>query len=87
MHERIEGLRRSVASVSQIMLAPKNWIGSEDVNLFQIVCETLEVLEEINAQLATHTHGPSPVPGNAAAFASARTIAARLRATVEPIVM
>ncbi|QZD69436.1 hypothetical protein [Pseudomonas sp. 3-2] len=62
MQERIEGLRRSVASVSQKMLAPKNWIGSEDVNLFRIVCEVLDLLQQMNSQLATHTHLPGPVP-------------------------
>ena len=29
MQERIEGLRKSVAGVSQRLVAPKNWIGSE----------------------------------------------------------
>jgi hypothetical protein len=70
MQERIEGLRESVAGVSQRMQAPKNWIGSEDVNLFKIVCDTLDLLQEMNTQLAAHTHGPTPVPSNAAAFST-----------------
>jgi hypothetical protein len=71
MQERIEGLRKSVAGVSQRMQAPKNWIGSEGVNLFKIVCDTLDLLQEMNTQLAVHTHGPTPPPGNATAFNAA----------------
>lgn len=56
MHERIEGLRKSVAGISQSMLAPKSWIGSGAVNLFQVVCDMLELLQQMNTQLAHHAH-------------------------------
>jgi hypothetical protein len=68
MEERILGLRQTVSGVSQRIHAPKSWIGSEDVNLFRVVCETLDLLQEMNTQLAIHTHGPTPVPSNAAVF-------------------
>ena len=68
MQERIQGLRKSVAGTSQRLVAPKNWIGSEGVNLFQVVCDLLDLVEQMNTQLAGHTHGPTPVPSNAAAF-------------------
>ena len=68
MQERIQGLRESVAGASQRLVAPKNWIGSEGVNLFQVVCDLLDLVEQMNTQLAGHTHGPTPVPSNAAAF-------------------
>jgi len=68
MQERIEGLRKSVAGISQRMQAPKSWIGSADVNLFKVVCDTLDLLEQMNTQLAGHTHGATPVPSNSAAF-------------------
>lgn len=70
MQERIEGVRQSVASQGQRLEAPKNWIGSESVNLFQVVCDVLDLLEQMNAQIATHVHGPSPTPSNAAAFST-----------------
>lgn len=72
MQERIEGLRRSVAGVSQRMQAPKNWIGSDEVNLFKIVCDTLELVLAMNVQLASHTHVPGPTPSlsDATAFES-----------------
>ena len=68
MQERIEGLRKSVAGVSQRLVAPKNWIGSESVNLFQVVCDLLDLVLEMNIQLAAHTHGATPPPSNAALF-------------------
>ncbi|AMQ83921.1 hypothetical protein [Pseudomonas glycinae] len=78
MQERIEGLRRSLASKGQRLQAPKNWIGSESVNLFQVVCETLDLLEQMNAQIAAHVHGASPAPSNSGAFLELRISALQL---------
>lgn len=80
MHERIEGLRKSVAGISQQLQAPKNWIGSETVNLFQVVCDTLDLLQQMNTQLAAHTHvpGPTPSPSDAAAFVNNAVLASTL---------
>ena len=66
MQERIEGLRKSVAGDGQRLVAPKNWIGSESMNLFQVVCDLLDLVQEMNVQLAGHTHGATPVPNIAA---------------------
>lgn len=62
MLERIQGIRRSVA--------PKTWLGSESVNVLQILCDLLDLVEQMNTQLAAHTHvpGPTPSPVDAAAF-------------------
>jgi hypothetical protein len=87
MHERIEGLRQSVAGVSQRMQAPKNWIGSDAVNLFKIMCDTLDVLQEMNVQLSVHTHGSSPTPSNAAAFAAKGLEVAALATQLKPITL
>ncbi|WP_460410091.1 MULTISPECIES: hypothetical protein [unclassified Pseudomonas] len=85
MQERIEGLRRSVASKGQRLQAPKNWIGSDSVNLFQVVCDVLDLLEQMNAQIAAHVHGASPVPSNAAAFTGNGARAALSAAALQPI--
>ncbi len=68
MEERIQGMRHSVAAVSQQMVAPKNHIGSESVNIFQVVCDVLDLVLQMNTELAAHTHGSTPVPDNAPVF-------------------
>lgn len=77
MQERVEGVRQSVARLSQSHQAPKNWIGSESVNLFKIVCETLELLENLSLQLAKHSHtlGASPLPENVKEFLVTASVA------------
>ena len=85
MQERIQGLRQSVSGLSQHLQAPKNWVGSGTVNLFQVVCDMLDLLQQMNTQLAAHTHvpGPTPSPTDAAAFITkavkAETLAAKLK--------
>ncbi|WP_116828090.1 hypothetical protein [Pseudomonas syringae] len=68
MQERIQGVRESITSKSQRLQAPKSWVGSETVNIFQVICDLLDLVQEMNAQLAGHTHGPSPIPSNSQAF-------------------
>lgn len=68
MEEMIEGLRESVAAVSQRLVSPKSHVGSESVNIFQVVCDLLDLVQQMSTQLAIHTHGPTPVPNNASAF-------------------
>lgn len=70
MQERIEGLRKSVAGVSQRLVAPKTWLGSESVNILQVLNELLDIVQLMNRGLATHSHGPTPVPTNASEFVS-----------------
>ncbi len=68
MHERIQGVRESLTSESQRLQAPKSWVGSDGVNIFQVVCDLLDIVQDMNTQLAVHTHGPTPIPANASAF-------------------
>ncbi|WP_213153304.1 hypothetical protein [Pseudomonas carnis] len=71
MEERIEGLRRSVAAASQRLVAPKTWLGSENLNVLKVLCDLLELVERMNMQIAAHVHGPSPTPSNSAEFTHA----------------
>lgn len=88
MQEKIQGLRQSVAGISPQLQAPKNWIGSSGVNLFQVVCDMLDLLRQMNTQLAAHTHvpGPMPSPTDAAAFTAkaAQALALALLVTQQP---
>ena len=68
MQEKIAGLRKSVAGASQQLVAPKNHVGSEGVNIFQVLCDTLDLVQLIASEIAAHTHGPTPVPTTASNF-------------------
>ena len=89
MDEKIQGLRKSVAGISQRLQAPKTWIGSSGVNLLQVVCDMLDMLQQMNTQLAAHTHlpGPTPSPTDAAAFTTKASQAAGLASKLKPITL
>ncbi|EGH74807.1 hypothetical protein PSYAR_30114, partial [Pseudomonas syringae pv. aceris str. M302273] len=82
-----KGLRESIIGKSQRLQAPKNWVGSGAVNIFQVVCDLLDLVQDMNTQLAAHTHGPTPIPGNAAAFTADATKAAVLSAKLKPVTL
>jgi len=81
MQERIQGIRRSIA--------PKTWLGSEGVNLLQVVCDLLDLVEAMNTQLAGHTHqpGPTPSPGDASGFTAKAGTAKALAGQLKPITL
>ena len=83
MEERIQGLRRSVAAVGQRLAAPKTWLGSESVNVLQVLCDLIDLVQSMNNQLASHTHGPTPIPVNAALFTLNSEEASKLGGEVE----
>lgn len=85
MEERIQGMRKSVAVVSQRLVAPKTWLGSDGVNVLQVLCDLLDLVQQMNTQLASHTHGPTPVPGNASLFVSNSGTATQLAAKIKTI--
>lgn len=89
MEERIQGLRKSVAAVSQRLVAPKTRLGSEGVNVLQVLSDLLGLVQQMNTQLATHTHqpGPTPTPSDAAAFTAKAVTALKLNSELKPIVL
>lgn len=68
MEERIAGLRESLVGVSQRFVAPKTWLGSEGVNVLQVLCELLDLVTDMNIQVSDHTHGAGPGPDNSETF-------------------
>lgn len=87
MQEKIKGLRKSVAGMSQQMIAPKNHVGSAGVNIFRVLCDTLDLIEQMATELASHTHGPSPVPTQAGAFTADAAKAAMLSAELGSVTL
>jgi len=83
MQERIQGVRKSVAAVSQRLVAPKTWVGSAETNVLQVLCDLLDIVQQMNSQLASHTHGPTPIPGNSVEFSINAGAAASLNRILE----
>jgi len=85
MEERIQGMRESMVAVSQRLVAPKNHIGSRNLNIFQVVCDLLDLVQLMNDQLSNHTHGPTPVPVNAIEFVNNSHTAAQMGVALKKI--
>ncbi|HBO5298397.1 hypothetical protein ACM74C_08030 [Pseudomonas aeruginosa] len=79
MQERIEGIRRSIA--------PQTWLGSEGVNVLQVLCDLIDLVQAMNTQLAAHTHqpGPTPSPADATQFNAKAAQALLLAGQLKPI--
>jgi len=85
IEERIQGMRKSLAAVSQRLVSPKTRLGSEGVNVLQVLCDLLDLVQQMNIQLAGHTHGQTPPPGNAAAFTDNSAAVVKLSEKRAPI--
>lgn len=81
MQERIEGIRRSIA--------PQTWLGSEGVNVLQVLCDLIDLVQAMNTQLAAHTHvpGPTPSPTDANQFTAKAGQALLLAGQLKPITL
>lgn len=75
--ERIIGARKSVA--------PTSWIGSESVNVLQVLCDVIDLVIQMNTDIAGHQHASSPVPTNAASFAGHAGTGTQLSGQLKPI--
>lgn len=53
------GTRSSTAETTQKIIAPTVWLGSQEVNVTQLMTDTLSLLQQLVNVLATHTH-PAP---------------------------
>jgi hypothetical protein len=77
MHEKIQGIRRSVAA--------QTWVGSEGVNALQILCDLIDLVAQMNIQIAGHIHAASPPPSNAGDFTGNAATAAGLSGQLKPV--
>jgi hypothetical protein len=75
--EKIKGARRSIAATT--------WLGSESVNVLQVLCDLIDLVTQLNTDIAGHMHGSSPVPSNAAAFAAHAGTGVQLSGQLMPI--
>lgn len=85
MEGRIQGMRESVAAVSQRLVAPKTWLGSEETNVLQVLCDLLDLVQQMNVQISGHYHGTSPIPNNTHVFTRTGEHVARLAGKLKNI--
>ncbi|PKQ80086.1 hypothetical protein AOX56_12585 [Aeromonas sobria] len=83
--EVIGQLRRSVAGELQHFEAPSSWMGSEGVNIFGLLLQLMNLVEQLAATAASHNHG-GPAPTNAETFNGHSKQAGVLAATLSPII-
>ncbi|KIV66018.1 hypothetical protein SZ55_3780 [Pseudomonas sp. FeS53a] len=81
MAEAIVGIRRSIAA--------QTWLGSPGVNVLQVLLDLIELVEQMNTQLATHTHvpGTAPSPSDMGQFTAKATLALALSEQLKPITL
>lgn len=86
LQEQIEGLRQSLAAGGQRLEAPTTWLGSDSVNVLQVLLDLINLVQQMNTQLAGHGH-PSlnAPPSTAAAFTANAATATQLNGQLAPI--
>ncbi|MCL1123292.1 hypothetical protein [Shewanella surugensis] len=82
--ESLKILEAKAADLARVQ-APKIWVGSEEVNLAQIVVDLIAVVKSTNTSLAAHTHGRGAPPDQASSFTGYQSQAAALDGKLSPI--
>ncbi|MFJ5161077.1 hypothetical protein ACIP6T_18040 [Pantoea sp. NPDC088449] len=84
--EKIGQLRKSVAGARQEIIASVVWIGSEQINVAQLVLDTVALVKQLADQLASHTHPSTGQPTNSAAIGQSATQATALAEKYSPVI-
>jgi hypothetical protein len=84
--EQIETIRQSIAGAKQEIIAPQVWIGSGEINVSQLMLDTLELIERLADLTAQHTHPNTSTPINAGAIIGVKTDAINLDKKYSPVI-
>ena len=84
--EKIGQLRQSIAGTRQEIIAPVVWIGSEKINVAQLMLDTVALVQQLADQLASHTHPSTGQPTNSSAIAQSSQQAAALSNKYSPVI-
>ncbi|WP_299002299.1 hypothetical protein [uncultured Shewanella sp.] len=82
--ESLKILEAKAADLSRVQ-APKIWLGSDEVNLAQIVLDLIAVVKSMNTTLAAHTHARGAPPDQASSFSGYQSQATGLDGKLSPI--
>lgn len=84
--EKVGAIRQSVAKAKQEIIAPTVWVGSQAINVMQLMLDTLDVVKQLAQQTAQHTHKETGAPLNAAAIQATGATADSLNGKYKPII-
>ncbi|WP_336803734.1 hypothetical protein [Erwinia aphidicola] len=84
--EKIGGIRSSIAAAQQQVIAPVVWVGSQQINVMQLMLDTLDVVRQLAQLTAAHTHPDTGQPTNAAAIAQTASQADKLKTKYRPVI-
>ncbi|WP_242455703.1 hypothetical protein [Pantoea agglomerans] len=84
--EKIGQLRQSIAGTRQEIIAPVVWIGSEKINVAQLMLDTVALVQQLADQLASHTHPSTGQPTNSSDIAQSSQQAATLSTKYSPVI-
>ncbi|RKJ84408.1 hypothetical protein D6R50_06505 [Aeromonas veronii] len=79
-------MRRAIAGELQHLEAPRSWMGTDSVNIFRLLLQLINVVAQLAATTASHTHGSGPAPDNSAAMTSHGQEAGQLASQLSPII-
>lgn len=84
--EKVGKLRSSVAGTRQEVIAPVVWIGSQSVNVCQLMLDTLDVIKQLAQLTAAHSHNNTGTPLNALAITDTGAKATALKEKYDPVI-
>lgn len=84
--ENITTIRKSIAGTMHQIIAPQIWIGSQAINVSQLMLDTLELVERLAELTANHTHQNTGTPTNANAITQVKTDGVSLDKKYSPVI-
>ncbi|MTC75110.1 hypothetical protein GKR75_12675 [Providencia sp. wls1919] len=84
--EKVGQIKQSIAGAQQHIIAPVVWIGSQQINVAQLMLDTLDVVSELAELTANHDHSNTGTPTNSAAIKGTGTKSASLKNKYSPII-
>ncbi|WP_336431958.1 hypothetical protein [Providencia sp. PROV019] len=84
--EKVGALKQSIAGTKQEIIAPVVWIGSQEINVAQLMIDTLDIVKELAELTANHSHSNTGTPLNAGEFRRSQMQLDVMRKKYEPVI-
>ncbi|CDG22668.1 protein of unknown function [Xenorhabdus poinarii G6] len=84
--EKVGQIKQSIAGEQQQIIAPVVWIGSQQINVAQLMIDTLDVVKELAELTAAHTHHNTSPPENASAIRNTAYKSDGLKRKYSPVI-